>query len=174
MCSPIQTLQSAASGAFVGILFVEAGHCHRCGTRQFMYGSIRPMVMAQYFSTWSLCSYQYVPLRMRHSPSTETMGNGSREKQKAGHFFYLSAPPVTVNVFPDPVCPYANTVELYPLRTLETAPFPILANTSSCTGVIGIGTCAQRQSQFSSGRWGGVYFSGNRSSTANGCLESQL
>lgn len=91
-------------------------------------------------------------------------------------FIYLSAPPVTVNVFPDPVCPYAKTVELYPSRTLVTAPFPILANTSSCQ--VGLKKCTQSRYQLLSGKMGRVFFiSGENCPSATvaakGCLESQ-
>jgi hypothetical protein len=42
---------------------------------------------------------------------------------------YRSAPPVMVNVFPEPVCPYAKTVPLNP----SNAPVTILDATRSNT-----------------------------------------
>lgn len=51
---------------------------------------------------------------------------------------YRSAPPVMVKVLPDPVWPYANTVELYPSRALDTHPAPMVLNASSCVDFMGM------------------------------------
>ena len=44
---------------------------------------------------------------------------------------YLSAPPVIVKVFPDPVCPYAKIVPLYPSKQPSMTSFAIFSKTVS-------------------------------------------
>ena len=45
---------------------------------------------------------------------------------------YDDTPPVRVNVFPDPVCPYAKTVPLKPSITESTTGRATVSKTSSC------------------------------------------
>ena len=59
---------------------------------------------------------------MRSNINDSALGTMPRSSYRAG-------PPVSVYVFPLPVCPYANSVALYPLSAASTTSRPTASNT---------------------------------------------
>ena len=74
-----------------------------------------------------MCTWNCSPLRLLSSENTCEMVRGMSPRSA-----YRSGPPVIVNVFPDPVCPYAKMVPFTPASAWFSTPRATRSNTSSC------------------------------------------